>query len=269
MTETGRLTEQRSKEETGSRRRMYRAPAPRKREWWHIVWLLADPLWLVACTGEDLTPPPTQATSLVSAAVPTPELQPPATVIPTAKPKLAPATPIPAPTDTPEPTATPAPPPTPEPTSTLAPTPSPAPAPTMAPTATPVPTRAPAPTPTPARPQTVDDYIVWKIGGGVDKAAETEVRTTIQAAHEFAARNGLPRIDRPITIFLYYSLDDLAAEFEKATGRSYEKLVLVECQGRERMDYRQQGFHCSEYVGRALPGRFSRNASDGVGAWHV
>ena len=68
----------------------------------------------------------------------------------------------------------------------------------------------------------MDDFVVWKIGGGVDKAAKAEVRTTIQAAHEFAIRNGLPWIDRPITIFLYHSLDDLAAEFEKATGRSYE-----------------------------------------------
>ena len=76
--------------------------------------------------------------------------------------------------------------------------------------------------PPPARPRTVEDYVVWKIGDGVSRAAETGAQSTIQDIHEVAISNGLPRIDRPITIFLYHNLDDLAAEFETATGRGYE-----------------------------------------------
>ncbi len=66
------------------------------------------------------------------------------------------------------------------------------------------------------------DYIIWKIGDEVSRAARSEVRATVRDVHELAVSHGLPRIDRPITIFLYHDLDSLAAEFEETTGRRYE-----------------------------------------------
>ena len=54
-------------------------------------------------------------------------------------------------------------------------------------------------------------------------AAEAEVRSTILALHDIASSNGLPWIDRPITVFVYHDLDALAAEFESATGRDFEE----------------------------------------------
>ena len=63
---------------------------------------------------------------------------------------------------------------------------------------------------------------MWKIGGKVGSKAKAEARSTVLAVHDFAISNGLPRIDRPITIFLYHNLDALASEFEATTGRRFE-----------------------------------------------
>ena len=70
---------------------------------------------------------------------------------------------------------------------------------------------------TPTGPQTVDDYIVWKIGDEVSSTAEAEVRETVLAVHDYAVGIGMPRIDRPITIFLYHNLDSLAAAIRMRT----------------------------------------------------
>ncbi len=51
---------------------------------------------------------------------------------------------------------------------------------------------------------------------------ESEIREVVRAVHDFAIDNGLPRIDRPITIFIYQDLDSLASEFEATTGRGFE-----------------------------------------------
>ena len=67
---------------------------------------------------------------------------------------------------------------------------------------------------TPTPPQTLDDYIVWKIGAEVSPAAKAEARATVQAVHNFAVSSGMPSIDRPMTIFLYHDLDSLVAEFQ-------------------------------------------------------
>ena len=53
-------------------------------------------------------------------------------------------------------------------------------------------------------------------------AAEAEIRSTVLAMHDNAVDHGLPRIDRPITIFLYHNLDSLAAEFQVTTGREFD-----------------------------------------------
>ncbi len=53
MTEMGELLEQRRLGETEVLRRMYRAPAPRERERWHGVWLLARG-WTAAAVGRAL-----------------------------------------------------------------------------------------------------------------------------------------------------------------------------------------------------------------------
>ena len=55
--------------------------------------------------------------------------------------------------------------------------------------------------PAQTQPQTVDDYIVWKIGDEVSHVVEAEAKEAVLAAHEYAVGIGLPRIDRPITIF--------------------------------------------------------------------
>ena len=73
--------------------------------------------------------------------------------------------------------------------------------------------------PTPTGPQTVDDYIVWKIGDDVSPSLEAETRETVLAAHDHAADLGMRRMDRPITIFLFRNLDTFAAEFKATTGR--------------------------------------------------
>ena len=79
--------------------------------------------------------------------------------------------------------------------------------------------------PTPTGPQTVDDYIVWKVGDEVSSTAEAEIRETVLAVHDYAVGIGMPRIDRPITIFLYHNLDSLAAAFNATTGRVFEDWV--------------------------------------------
>ena len=81
------------------------------------------------------------------------------------------------------------------------------------------------PTPTPTGPQAVDDYIVWKVGDDVSPTAEAETRETVHEVHDYAVGIGMPRIDRPIFIFLYHNLDSLAAEFEATTGRVFEDWV--------------------------------------------
>ena len=68
--------------------------------------------------------------------------------------------------------------------------------------------------PTPTGPQTVDDYIVWKIGDEVSPTVEAEAREAVLAAHDFAVGLGMPRIDRPITIYLYHTLEALEAALE-------------------------------------------------------
>ncbi len=79
--------------------------------------------------------------------------------------------------------------------------------------------------PTPTGPQTVDDYIVWKVGDEVSSTAEAETRETVLAVHNYAVGIGMPRIGSPITIFLHRNLDALAAEFEATTGREFENRV--------------------------------------------
>ena len=79
--------------------------------------------------------------------------------------------------------------------------------------------------PTPTGPQTVDDYIVWKVGDEVSSSLEAEVRETVLAVHNYAVGSGMPRIGSPITIFLHRNLDALAAEFEATTGRELENRV--------------------------------------------
>ena len=83
----------------------------------------------------------------------------------------------------------------------------------------------PTPTPTPAGAQTVDDYIVWKVGDEVSSTSEAETRETVLAVHDYAVGIGMPRIDRPITIFLYHDLGSLEAAFEAATGHEFEDWV--------------------------------------------
>ena len=72
--------------------------------------------------------------------------------------------------------------------------------------------------PTPTGPQTVDDYIVWKVGDDVSPSLEAEARETVLAVHDYGVGIGMPRIDRSIAIFLYHNLDSLAAAFEANTG---------------------------------------------------
>ncbi len=72
--------------------------------------------------------------------------------------------------------------------------------------------------PTPTGPQTVDDYIVWKVGDDVSPSLEAETRETVLAVHDYGVGIGMPRIDRSIAIFLYHDLDSLAAAFEANTG---------------------------------------------------
>ena len=79
------------------------------------------------------------------------------------------------------------------------------------------------PKPKATGPQTVDDYIVWKVGDEVSSTVEAEARAKVLAVHDFAVGLGMPRIDRPITIFLFHNLESLAAEFETATGRKFEE----------------------------------------------
>ena len=76
--------------------------------------------------------------------------------------------------------------------------------------------------PTPTGPQTVDDYILWKVGDEVNSTAEAEARETLLAVHDYAVDLGLSRLGSPITIFLHRNLDALAAEFEATTGRVFE-----------------------------------------------
>ena len=66
---------------------------------------------------------------------------------------------------------------------------------------------------------TADDYIVWQAGDEVSADAEAETQEVVQAVHDYAASNGLPRIGGYISIFLYQDLDALSAEFEAAKGR--------------------------------------------------
>ena len=71
-------------------------------------------------------------------------------------------------------------------------------------------------------PQTVDDYILWKVGDEVNPTAEAEARETVLAVHDYASDLGLSRLGSPITIFIHRNLDALAAEFEATTGRELE-----------------------------------------------
>ena len=68
-------------------------------------------------------------------------------------------------------------------------------------------------------PQTVDDYILWKVGDDVSPTAEAETRETVLAVHDYAVDLGLSRLGSPITIFVYRNLDTLGAEFEATAGR--------------------------------------------------
>ena len=84
---------------------------------------------------------------------------------------------------------------------------------------------APAPELEATGPQAVNDYIVWKVGDEVSPTEEAEVRETVHEVHDYAVGIGMPRIDRPIIIFLYHNLDSLAAEFNATTGRVFEDWV--------------------------------------------
>ena len=79
--------------------------------------------------------------------------------------------------------------------------------------------------PTPTGPQTVDDYIFWKVGDEVNPTAVAEARETVLVVHDYAVDLGLSRLGSPITIFLHRNLDALAAEFEATTGRELENRV--------------------------------------------
>ena len=94
----------------------------------------------------------------------------------------------------------------------------------QAPTPTPSPNPAVAPIPVPPGQQSADDYIVWKIGSEVSHTAETAIRSTVQSTHDVAVSNGLPRIDRPITIFVYHNPDSLATEFESTFDRAMTEI---------------------------------------------
>ena len=73
-----------------------------------------------------------------------------------------------------------------------------------------------------ARSQTVDDYIVWKIGEQVSATDADEIREAVIATHNTYARHGMPRIDKTVTIFLYHDPDALEAAFEEVTGRTVD-----------------------------------------------
>ena len=83
----------------------------------------------------------------------------------------------------------------------------------------------PAPEPEATGPQAVNDYIVWRVGDEVSPTEEAEARETVHEVHDYAVGIGVPRIDRPIIIFLYHNLDSLAAEFNATTGRVFEDWV--------------------------------------------
>ena len=176
---------------------------------------------LVGCTGDPAVPEPTPAESEPRKQVVTER----PTHVTAARPPQPMATPTPTSTATPAmaqtflTTATPAPIPTSTPTPTPTPTPTATPAPVLAPTPTVQPTATVPALPVPLETQTVDDYIVWKVGDQVSPALETEAREAVLAAHDHAADLGMPRMDRPITIFLFRNLDTFAAEFKATTGR--------------------------------------------------
>ena len=81
-----------------------------------------------------------------------------------------------------------------------------------------------------------------KIGSKVSRADEEEVRVTVQAMHDFAVSSGMPRIDGPIYIFLYHNVDALAAEFEAATGRDYERWFRTSFKAGSRAVYGRRDF---------------------------
>ena len=74
-------------------------------------------------------------------------------------------------------------------------------------------------------PQTVDDYILWKVGDDVSPTAEAETRETVLAVHDYAVDLGLSRLGSLITIFVYRNLDTLGAEFEATAGRILDDSV--------------------------------------------
>ena len=171
---------------------------------------------------------PTQTLAPVSAGGPTPEPQPPATVMPTSSHTL-----IPAPTDTPEPTATPAPFPTPEPTSPPPPTPSPAPTPTpseaptptRAPTLAPLPTATPKPSPTLPPPVTLPgapNYTYWYIGPNVPREYVEEIVKGSRLMHDYAAERVLSEEGGRVDMYLPDNMDALVRISSWLTGSSLE-----------------------------------------------
>ena len=52
--------------------------------------------------------------------------------------------------------------------------------------------------------QTVDDYVVWKMGEQVRATDAAEIREAVIATHNTFARYGMPRVDETVTIFIYH-----------------------------------------------------------------
>ena len=145
------------------------------------------------------------------------------------------------------------------------PTPTLAPTATPAPTLTPTPSPTPTPTPTPTGPQTVDDYIVWKVGDEVSPMVEAEARETVLAVHDYAVGIGMPRIDRPLTILLYHNLDALAAEFEAATGRAWgENAVGPNFSAGKSPGCKRRELGSREHIGRAFTRSIHRTTPSGI-----
>ena len=67
------------------------------------------------------------------------------------------------------------------------------------------------------------DYIFWKVGQRVSPAQETEMREAVLAAHDYATRLGMPRIDRPITISSTEILTALLLSSKQLLERDQQK----------------------------------------------
>ena len=79
--------------------------------------------------------------------------------------------------------------------------------------------------------QTIDDYVVWKIGDQVNAAVEAEIREAVSATHDTFIRYGMPRIDQTLTIFVYHDPDALEAAVKEVTGRTINAADITTSSG--------------------------------------